>query len=56
MTIEITKDKLVELIEVDDALEYMGRISINGEMRLYYRVRMGAGDTPKGYHVAYVVE
>lgn len=56
MPSEITKAKLVELLEEDDALEYMGRIRINTDMRLYYRSRIGAADDPKGYQVAYVVE
>jgi len=53
---EITKARLLELIDKDDALEYMGRININGEMRLYHRTRVGAAGEPRGYKVAYVVE
>jgi len=56
MVVEITKGRLLELIEEDDALEYMGRININGEMRLYHRTRIGAAGEPRGYTVAYVVE
>lgn len=53
---EVTKAKLAELLEEDDALEYMGRIQIGTEMRLYYRTRIGSADDPRGYTVAYVVE
>ena len=56
MLTKITKSRLVELLEMDDALEYMGRININGEMRLYYRSRIGAADEPTGYLVKYVIE
>lgn len=56
MPIQISKTKLVQLLEEDDAIEYVGRIQINTEMRLYYRTRIDAADNGNGFIVVYVVE
>lgn len=53
---QITKSELVTLLEIDDAIEYVGKVQINSEMRLYYRTRIDAAATLKGYLLVYVVE
>ena len=53
---EITKNELLTFLQVDDAIQYVGKLIINTEVRLYYRTCIGAADEPRGYLVVYIVE
>ena len=53
---EITKTELLALLQTDDAIQYVGKLIINTEIRLYYRTCIGAADEPKGYLIVYIVE
>ena len=52
--IEITKAQLLNLIESDPGIEYMGRIQVGTETRLYYRTYV----QPVTYRfkIVYIVE
>lgn len=54
--LQITKAELIDLLETDKAIEYVGKIQINTDMRLYYRTRIGAAQEPQGFILVYVVE
>lgn len=54
--IEISKSQLVEYMEEDPTLQYMGDIQVGTEQRSYYRTAIDAGDTTQGYKIVYIVE
>ena len=53
---EITKNELLILLQIDNAIQYVGKLIINTEVRLYYRTCIGAAQEPQGYLVVYIVE
>lgn len=53
---EISKQELIVLTEEDDSLRFFGSFDVNGEVRAYYRSRVGAADEPKGFKIVYVVK
>lgn len=53
---QITKTQLLELLRADEALEYVGNIHVNTELRSYYRTRIDASEEESGYIIVYIVE
>lgn len=51
----INKGELIQLVEGDDSIQYLGTFEVGGEARAFYRTRIGAADEPRGYKLVYVV-
>ena len=50
---EISKAQLVSILENNVCIEYVGKVMVSSQMRLYYRVQ---GSGPYLYELVYVVE
>ena len=53
--LEISKAQLIAIAETSEVLDYLGCITVGGEVRHYYRTTGVPGDKPRGYLVVYVV-
>ena len=51
---EISKAQLLGLLESNSSIDYVGRMQMATDMRLYYRLRVE--DEPVRHEVVYVVE
>ena len=52
---QVTKAKLVDLIELGHVDLYLGTFEVAGETRAFYRSYRGAADEPTGFKIIYVV-